>query len=565
LRSLAADSKSGKVTIVAHSNGGLLAKALVNQLENEGGSEAATLIDQIILIGSPQFGTPQAIGSLLHGFDSGILARYSDARARDFAQNAPFAYNLLPHSDYYNNSGVTISQPLISFSDGEATQKFIDAYGYGVTNATELENFLLGSEGRVAPAYSDLINPAKANGHLLNQSNNEYSAISAGWLPPAGIQIHQIAGVGERTVAGIAYKTTNYCEQAVSALNGWYCANSKKTLGYSPVRVIDGDGTVVEPSALVMSTDNQNVKRWWVDVQLVNKNKVFAVEPFRTKHKDLLEITDVRNLIFNNLLATSTVTYTYISDTKPVLDAEDRLSFTLHSPLSLSYTENDGTVVNEQNPSGRYSEYTRYGEVQVVDIFNEEGQGNIVLNGEETGSFTLEVEQYNGNEKIAATTYSGIPSSASTVATIEVKGSTIGDTEALSVDYDGDGTSDFELEPQTGEEVSLPTELPTEESEPTLEELVNELKTYIDLNVSKKSIKRQLSQQLDSMYNTYVRVEALRERHPRFAHLFNTKRLVSLQIKVIERQVNLYQRLRQIDSGVAGEIKRLLKVIESKL
>ena len=49
-RALAGSSKTGKVTIIAHSNGGLVAKALLNKL----GDETATkLVDKIILVGAP--------------------------------------------------------------------------------------------------------------------------------------------------------------------------------------------------------------------------------------------------------------------------------------------------------------------------------------------------------------------------------------------------------------------------------------------------------------------------------------------------------------------------------
>ena len=69
LEDLAQDSKTGRVSIVAHSNGGLLAKALMVHLGN---TEAEALVDKIIMVGSPQIGTPKAIGALLHGYEQGI-------------------------------------------------------------------------------------------------------------------------------------------------------------------------------------------------------------------------------------------------------------------------------------------------------------------------------------------------------------------------------------------------------------------------------------------------------------------------------------------------------------
>ncbi|MCR4333663.1 MAG: alpha/beta hydrolase, partial [Patescibacteria group bacterium] len=69
LRALAATSKTHKVTIVAHSNGGLVTKALLNSL---GDTEAASLVDKVILVGVPQTGTPADIGAILVGYNAGI-------------------------------------------------------------------------------------------------------------------------------------------------------------------------------------------------------------------------------------------------------------------------------------------------------------------------------------------------------------------------------------------------------------------------------------------------------------------------------------------------------------
>lgn len=58
LRRLASSSATGKVTVIAHSNGGLITKELTNKL----GDEASALIDQIIFVAVPQAGTPLPLG-----------------------------------------------------------------------------------------------------------------------------------------------------------------------------------------------------------------------------------------------------------------------------------------------------------------------------------------------------------------------------------------------------------------------------------------------------------------------------------------------------------------------
>ncbi|MCP5810435.1 hypothetical protein NL321_30250, partial [Klebsiella pneumoniae] len=59
------------MTIVAHSNGGLVAKALLNQL---GGETAKSLVGRVIMIGVPQSGAPADLGAMLVGYEAGIYA-----------------------------------------------------------------------------------------------------------------------------------------------------------------------------------------------------------------------------------------------------------------------------------------------------------------------------------------------------------------------------------------------------------------------------------------------------------------------------------------------------------
>lgn len=559
IRELANASKSKKVTIVAHSNGGLLAKALINEL----GNEAAGLVDQIILVGVPQLGTPQAIGSLLHGYDSGIPTFYSDVRARDFARNSPFTYNLLPHDSYSNNAGVSVSTPLITFGEGEATQAFVDTYGSEIYSGNKLRDYILGTDGRSVPAYDNLVSPTKGNETLLQNTISQQASVGHLWQPPEGITIHQIGGVGELTVAGIEYQTIRLCLSVINSATGWYCNTGTKTLGYKPIRVLDGDATVVEPSALAMQ-ENENVKRWWVN--LAEYNKIFfgqVTQPiFRTEHKDLLEIPEMRELIWDTLIGTSTaMNYQFISVTKPELGSDKRLTFTLHSPLSLSYTENDGTVIDETNPYGKHSKYTRYGEVQIIDIYTDE-PGTIEMQGEKTGSFTLEVEESEGGEVTSTFTYAGIPSSTSTIATLEIEGTSIEDTAPLKVDYDGNGETDFMLEPVVGETVTLPEELPPE---PTIEELVIQFKTYVNDNVTNKSVKKSLVKQIDQFYKQYQQQEKLKSKSPFFAKLLQNNFVLRLRLQTLERQIDMYVGWKRVTLETAEELKGLISLMINKL
>ena len=95
LRRLAASSKTGKVTIIPHSNGGVLAKRLTETL----GPEASQLIDKMIFVAVPQTGAPEAVYIGMHGQKvgpGGIAA--SRSVTRPFASTSPMFYHLLPSS-----------------------------------------------------------------------------------------------------------------------------------------------------------------------------------------------------------------------------------------------------------------------------------------------------------------------------------------------------------------------------------------------------------------------------------------------------------------------------------
>ena len=457
VKELAAQSGTGKVTIVAHSNGGLVAKALVNAL----GDQAPDLIDQLILVAVPQVGTPQAIGTVLHGFNAGIRFRYSAARARDFAQNTPMAYQLLPLGDYRNNTGYRIDQALVTFKDGSLTQPFINKYGYAITDGSELDQFLRGVDGRAAPAYDDMYDPTIANGTLLDKAEALNQTLGASWTPPAGITVHEIAGVGEPTLAGITYKTIQKCVDVTRVDDRPVCLKYEDELSYDPNLVLDGDGTVIEPSALAISASSSAVHRWWVKLDDFNRDH----HPLSTlpelgflavKHAGILSIAETDSLILDNLiLKSNSVVPAYLYDHIPAISGDNRLIFTLHSPLSLGAVDNNGYTVGADSSEIPGATYERYGEVQVLSV-PVGTDFTLKLNGESAGSFTLEAQEVHGGTVTSSTTFSAIPSTASSKAEMNFASGTLSSSSALKLDYNGDGTTDTTYTAKAGTSVSQP-------------------------------------------------------------------------------------------------------------
>ncbi|MBI5405901.1 hypothetical protein HY972_02600 [Candidatus Kaiserbacteria bacterium] len=222
---------------------------------------------------------------------------------------------------------------------------------------------------------------------------------------------------------------------------------------YSPKEVVEGDGTVLVPSALWTTTASTAGKYW---VNLEDYNKWWLNGNVPRKHADILEIPELRTLVQNILTnSTSTTPLAFIFTTQPATDAvaDKRLRFLLHSPLNLSATDNLGNVVNAATstiPGGRFK---RYGEVQVITV-PKNTPLTLNLDGYATGSFTLDMQEIDGsNTIIASSTLSAIPSATSTKATMTFIDGTLQNASPLLLDYDGNGTTDFSFKSEIGKTI----------------------------------------------------------------------------------------------------------------
>lgn len=440
LRRLAKTSKTGKVTIVAHSNGGLVTKALTEKL----GSEAQALIDKIVFVAVPQVGTPQAIGAILHGYDQGLPFDFLPLiltleTARSLAENMPSAYNLLPSANYFTQ----VADPVVTFDDSDILAEFRARYGSTIHDGARLSDFITDTRRLASSSPSDLRYPSVGNAALLTRAEAAHATLDS-WTPPQGVSLYEIAGWGEDTLVGIKYREG----KKASCSNPWdiRTCSIKSAITYDPVEVIDGDGTVVVPSALYGTSA---ISKYWVNLK--DYDSPTRIE---RKHADILEIPELRMLMQNILTnATSTASLPFITNSTPPTDSTKRLRFLLHSPLDLSATDTLGNIVNAATSTIPGSHFKRYGEVQVLSV--PEGTPlTLTLDGYAQGSFTLDMQEIDGNNTIAASSsFSGIPSTASTKAEVTFTDGTLQNASPLLLDYDGNGTTDLSFVPKIGEEV----------------------------------------------------------------------------------------------------------------
>ncbi len=146
---LAAGSRTGKVTIVAHSNGGLVAKDLVKTLADSGKSN---LIDSVISVAVPYLGTPAAIPKMLNGYDEaiayGLIA--TEANMRGLGANMSSAYSLLPSRGFFSNVADAF-KPTIAFAS--TTMDSFDAQSAFLADAGNAHKSVSQSSSDVFSAY----------------------------------------------------------------------------------------------------------------------------------------------------------------------------------------------------------------------------------------------------------------------------------------------------------------------------------------------------------------------------------------------------------------------------
>ena len=210
-----------------------------------------------------------------------------------------------------------------------------------------------------------------------------------------------------------------------------------QVLTFDPQFVIDGDGTVVESSA--QWSNGSPSTQYWINLMSLNA----ATSTFY-QHANIFEIPQVDELLSNIITNPAAPLPQYISVSRPNDDSVSRRYFILHSPLTLGFTDSAGNYTGASSTSAIFNvpgvEYEQFGEVQWLSVpANLAGQ--VIMRGTGSGSFALDVQEVNGNDIIATTTFAAVPSSTSTVATLNISPSQSPTTDGdLVVDENGDGS-----------------------------------------------------------------------------------------------------------------------------
>ncbi|MCU0678480.1 MAG: hypothetical protein MUF19_02755 [Candidatus Pacebacteria bacterium] len=428
---LAANSFTGKVTIIGHSNGGLLAKVIMKRLESEGKSN---LVDKIVLLASPQLGTPKAIGTILHGFDQEKLGGWliDDVTARDVIQNMPGAYGLVTSEKYLSSAPDNV----IHFDTSTATEMFKSKYGATIDSINELERFMIGvDDDRLQASTIDEV--LNVNVTMLSNELALHRDDLDSWIAPDGVEIIEVVGTGLDTVSGFEYR--GFTER-VCTLGIFGC--QIKDL-YKPVPIIsqNGDKTVMSLSAQAYEGDKQ---LYFVDLE----SSDIKGGNFKVEHFNISENPSVQKLLKNILLAT-TSEIEFISQT-PDINSEERIMFGVHSPVDIELVGSggkrvgkqiiDGSVTKEESiPNSSYFEIgtSKYIIVPKNDTYE------IKVTGISEGGLTFTQDRLVGDTQTKQYAVAVATITASTTIDLSFDD----DLSNLEIDINGDGDIDQVLSP----------------------------------------------------------------------------------------------------------------------
>lgn len=423
LEELASDSDTGQVTIVAHSMGGLVGKELIRQLEEQGKEE---LIDSFVMIGAPQLGTPQAIASLLHGDDEGILGGLivSASDVREVAQNMPSAYNLLPSSRYFD---IVSDAPILFNENAGFTEEWREYWGSS-SLGRYLDFFSFATGGGVArtkPSSLFLKIPEVLNPDLMTEAQALHSELDS-YDFPESIRVVQVAGWGVPTTKAIEYKEKHLLSQS-----------------YQLVPTREGDKTVVYPSAISSAALN-------FFFNLDSFNKLPNIPDFQ--HRDLLSAPPVQTL-FQSVIKEMPIEETaFITTIKPsVTDLDDQIMVRTNSPVILGVYDEFGnfTGIDQsqdlnapvflivENIPGSY--FLISGDSQSI-FLPIGGTYTFVYQGTDDGDTTVEIGSFSNDQELISHTFTDIATTASTTATFLIAPES--EDITLELDEDGDGTAD---------------------------------------------------------------------------------------------------------------------------
>jgi pimeloyl-ACP methyl ester carboxylesterase len=523
VEALAENSKSEKVTIVAHSMGGLLGKALIKELQDQG---KEGLIDAFVMVGTPQLGTPQGVATLLHGDQPIALEFFVRSHAlRAVAQNMQSAYDLLPSESYFED----IVSPVVSFDPNASfTQAWRDLWLGSLDTYDEFREFLTGvGVVRVHPEITNLGDPEVLDPVLLSASRTLHNELDD-YEIPTNVRVVQVAGWGLPTIKTVMYWNTHLLFLPIPLR------------GYKGVPTVEGDDTVVYPSAVSLSTKASHF------FNLASFNAQENTPDYT--HKDLLNADQVQQIVEAVVRGTEVTETTYVRDERPDVSlVPEQLLIITRSPVILGVRDGAGHftgIDSEQDLNSETLLITKdipgssvliSGEDQYI-FLPKEGTYTFEFKGTGTGPATVETATFSNDTVVPIATYTDIPVTPDTEATFTVD-TNVPEETFIQVDTNGNGV----ITPVPPDGYVFP---------PTLGELIASLKLKIQSLDVKQKLKDKLLKKVEKLEKKIAKNKLQRA----------SKVVMNLEAKVIKKVGK-----GKISDADAQDILDLLDAIENAL
>lgn len=353
----------GQVFIVAHSMGGLVARAYVYS-----SSARARRVDSIITMGTPYYGAPKAYYALVDGYSFGNVT-VDPKYLKLVAQNWPGAYQLFPRMPFVVD---TTSHQVASLADTYALRY------KGATFEPEMDQYIDTPE-----------NLLTINDKLMKKADQVHALSGSYQAPkplPEDISLYVIIGVGVKTLGYYALSDWN----GDGPYLDW--PNHRKVVlkpGFT-----DGDGTV----PLLNAQTSVATATYYIQ----HSGEASAA------HADLPANAQVQTLLGNLLSENIPPGETYTPGSG-LTDVEagyiSSVDFILHSDAHLRITDEDGRALGYSESGGveesLAGSFLSINGVEYAAVANPERPLHVSVSGFQAGEFGLEVTFRQGGQAVS--------------------------------------------------------------------------------------------------------------------------------------------------------------------
>jgi pimeloyl-ACP methyl ester carboxylesterase len=456
LMTLAKASHTGKITIVAHSMGGLVIKKLLADIEDNPEHPYRDLlgrIDTVVLVAVPQLGTPKAIASFLHGagqeLDVPLLGYPNFATAetlREVAHDMPGPYSLFPSPKYFTQ----VSE--INETDEEKRKPtVITREGVNAETYDAMRDYFSTDYGT---STGDLTVPLQPRSDFLDDARELHLRVDDWSVPDMDadgkpdFSVVQVAGWGVAdTIKGIKYVKR---QRKVDCPQG-SDSSTPEALCYEeyvnpePEFTYDGDGTVVVPSAIAL----KGAETWFVNILEYNdRNK-------DRNHASIFEIPSIRGVV-HSVFQKQKISGDYLATSTDVFQAPKKyIHLSLHSPVDLRLLNDDGLFISTATTSSTTIPNAYYFTLAESKYLGApfDKPYTVELSGTGEGVFTLVFTEERDGVEYVSKTFLNIPVSTTTHATFTLQ--SVKDLNEIRLDTNGDGDPDTFVYPEGEKKVTF--------------------------------------------------------------------------------------------------------------